>query len=165
MMVGRAASLAAAKWRAFLHLGRFEQAWLIPVLLLGLSRLLIVCLSFRRIAPWLGVHGGTQAWIPLLNPAQEQRARRIGRLVRSAARHTPWLSNCFPQAITARILLGVHAIPYMLFFGLARDQTGLKAHAWVAAGRVNVSGGAGCDGFTVVGCFYPATLARFATQN
>ena len=127
-------------------------------LLLALSRLLILCLSFRRIAPWLGIHGGTTASTPLLGSRQEQRARRIGRVVRLVARHTPWQSNCFPQAVAARILLGAHGIPYVLVFGLARDDTGLQAHAWVAAGRVRVSGGLSFDRFTVVACFFSPAL-------
>lgn len=149
------------KVRAFQRLSRFEQAWLAPVfILLGLSRALILCLSFRRLAPRLGVHAGTNAWTPLLDGRQEQRARQIGRVVRLAARHTPWRSNCFPQAVAARIVLGAHRIPYVLFLGVAREGGGLQAHAWVAAGRVRVSGGFGFDRFTVVACFVAPGLER-----
>lgn len=158
--------MPGSKMRAFLRLGRFEQVWLLPVLLLlGLSRLLILCLSFRRIAPWLGVHAGAMAWTPLLERHQEARALRIGRLLRRVARHTPWQSNCFAQAITARILLGAHGIPYNLFFGLARDHAGLQAHAWVAAGRIEVSGGRGLDRFAVVACFCAPALSRLAAAG
>ncbi|MES2018801.1 MAG: lasso peptide biosynthesis B2 protein [Pseudomonadota bacterium] len=154
------ARAAPSLWRAVTRLGCFELALLLPVLvLLGLSRLLILCLTFRRIAPWLGAQGGTLAWTPLLAPDQERRAARIGRLVLQVARHTPWQSNCFPQAVTARLLLGACGIPYNLFFGLARSDAGLAAHAWVVAGRVHVSGGASFGRFTVVACFFTRSLA------
>lgn len=141
----------------------FIKLWLLPAwLLLGVSRGLILLVSFRRLAPWLGVHDGIAAWVPLLDAVQEARALEIGRLVRLAARYTPWKSNCFPQAVTARLLLGLYRIPYTLYFGLAREpaQGEMKAHAWVAAGRVRVTGGAGFRQFTVVGCFVSPLLGH-----
>lgn len=134
----------------------FVKAWLVPVwLMLGVSRALILTVSFKRIAPWIGVHDGAATWVPLLDPTQEARAARIGRVVQMTAKYTPWVSNCFPQALTARALLGLYRVPYGLYFGLARDEASgaLHAHAWVASGRVPVTGGAGFDEFTVVGCF------------
>ncbi|MBL8482027.1 MAG: lasso peptide biosynthesis B2 protein [Rhodocyclaceae bacterium] len=134
----------------------FVLAWLLPVwLLLGGARALILTLSFRRLAPHLGRPLGANAWVPRLDPQQEQRALLIARVVYIAARHTPWISNCFPQAIAARVLLGLYSIPYALHFGLMRDPASaeMKAHAWVAAGKVRVTGGESFGQFTVVGCF------------
>lgn len=123
--------------------------------LLGLSRLIIVTLSFRRFARWLGVHDGLTPRRPVATAVQQAKARSIGRAIAIASKYTPWTSNCFPQAITARALLGVHAVPYALFFGLARDRESrdLKAHAWTVTGDVNVTGGESFSQFTVVGCF------------
>ena len=39
------------------------------------------------------------------------------------------------------------------------DPAGMKAHAWVAAGRVPVTGGVSFAQFTVVGCFVAPCLA------
>jgi hypothetical protein len=144
------------KLRSFLRYSRSEQAWFLAAWpLLGLSCLAIRALSFRRIAPCLGHRDGCP-WLPLMDSRTEARAARIGRSVRLAARYTPWESNCFPQAITARLLLGFLGIPYALFLGVARssiDGPGMQAHAWVTAGRVSVTGGHSFDRFTVVGCF------------
>jgi hypothetical protein len=144
---------------SFLRLSLREKLWFFPAwVLLGVSRLSILLVSFRRLAPRLGVHHGAAAWIPLLSFAEEQRAAELGRVVALAARYTPWESNCFPQAITARLLLGWHRINYCIYFGVARERgdsgsVRLKAHAWVAAGRVRVCGRYSFDQFTVVGCF------------
>lgn len=153
------------KARSFLRLPMSEKLYLPPAwMLLGLARLAILTVSFRRLAPWLGTSCGTCAWIPLLDAAAERRAWRIGRVVRLAARYTPWESNCFPQAVTARLLLGAHGIPYALYFGLVRDAANpgrqMKAHAWVAAGRVSVSGGRSFGDYTVVGCFVAYGLGK-----
>lgn len=133
----------------------FEQLWFAPAfLLLGLSSLAISVASFRRLAPWLGAPGAGNPWLHLLNSRDEQTALRLGRVVRLASRWTPWKSRCFPQALTARTLLGWHGVPCVVFFGLARDPaSGMKAHAWTASGRSRVTGGDGFAEFTVVAFF------------
>ena len=146
----------ARKFLSFVRLPLFTQLWLLPLwLTLGISKALIFTLSFRRLAPHLGQAMGVAPWVPLLDPAQQARALQIGRAVRLAARYTPWDSNCFPQAVAARLLLGWYGVPYALYFGLMRDAQSLemKAHAWVSAGRVAVTGGASFGQFTVVGVF------------
>lgn len=156
------------KARQFRNYSTFIKLWLLPVwLTLGFSRALILTLSFKRLAPRLGIHEGAAPWVPLLDSAQEACALEIGRVVRLAARYTPWESNCFPQAVAARLLLGLYGIPYVLYFGLARDPANgdMKAHAWVVAGRVRVAGGASFRQFTVVGCFVAPQLAAWRDRK
>ncbi len=156
------------KARSFAHRPWFEKAWFLPVwLLLGASRFVILIVPFRRLAFWLGKHEGIAPWIPLVDARAEARALSISRVVQMTARHTPWKSNCFPQAITARILLGLYGVPYSLFFGVNRnaEDVTLAAHAWVAAGRVRVTGGMSFDQFTVVGCFVSARLLPMSRQS
>ncbi|MCG6941460.1 MAG: lasso peptide biosynthesis B2 protein [Thiohalocapsa sp.] len=142
----------------------FVWLWLGPTwALLGLSRGLIALVPFRRLAPLLGTNVGVEPWVPLVSAVQAVRARLIGRSVQIAARYTPWESNCFPQAITARLLLGLYRIPFALYLGLARDRDNndLSAHAWVTAGPMHVAGGgADFERFTVVGCFVAPVLAK-----
>ena len=170
------------KARSFAGLPLFTKVWFLPTwVALGISRMLILAVPFRRLAPRLGTAQGTSAHVPLLTQSQESRARAIGRTVRLAARYTPWTSNCFPQAVVARMLLGIHRIPYAIHFGLMPDSrvgargseptdrrppgatptpapaaprsAGMRAHAWVVAGRVPVTGGHSFHQFTVVGVF------------
>ncbi|CAK0745209.1 hypothetical protein CCP3SC1_140050 [Gammaproteobacteria bacterium] len=115
---------------------------------------MILTVQFPRLATCLGVHFGNQSVIPILSTSQQIRAFHIGRVVRLTAGYTPWESNCFPQAVTARLLLGLYRIPYALFFGVAKNgESEMEAHAWVAAGPVRVTGSDGFSGFTVVGVF------------
>ena len=148
---------------------RASEQLLLPVvwLVLGFSRLLIVALPFRNFAPWLGASLGASPWLQLLSSGTETRAASIGKVVRVAARYTPWQSNCLPQAMTAAVLLRFFAIPYSFFLGVARTPNQLTAHAWVAAGRVQVTGGAGFGEFSVVCCFAhnPAPSAAPSSPN
>lgn len=147
-----------AKAAGFARQPGFVRAWFLPVWLsLGLARLLILRVPIRHYAAWLGCRSDGAPWLPLVEAADEARARAISQVVRLAARYTPWQSNCFPQAIVARFLLRLHRIPHALFLGAApADGRSLAAHAWVAAGPVRVTGGDGFGRFGVLGCFvYP----------
>ena len=152
-MIGR----LSRKVRSFGALPLFTKLWLLPVwLMLALARAAVLLLPFRRIATLLGTDTGRAAHIPLLPPMGQARALVIGRTVRLAAGYAPWQANCFAQAIVAAILLRLYGLPYTIFFGLRRaspPETGLQAHAWTAAGKVAVTGGAGVGGYTVVGAF------------
>ncbi|HXU94718.1 MAG TPA: lasso peptide biosynthesis B2 protein [Gallionella sp.] len=156
-------SIFIHKARSFARRPLFEQAWFIPVwLLLGASRLLIHIVPFRSLAPHLGKHVGSAPWVPLLDARHTITARSIRRVVEMAAKYTFWKSNCFPQAVAARVLLGLYGIPYAIFFGISRetDETAMQAHAWVVSGRIHVCGGKGFERFTVVGCFVAPWLGR-----
>lgn len=149
-------TLLVRKWRSYGHLSAFSKFWLAPIwLLLGVSKALIFTIRFQRLATRLGQPVGVAPWVPLVTPPQQARALQIGRAVRLAAKYTPWDSNCFPQAVVARLLLGWYGVPYALYFGLARDaQTReTQAHAWVMSGPVAVTGGHSFAQFTVVGVF------------
>ena len=98
---------------------------------------------------------GKSHWIALVGKHDEARAKSIAKIIGAASRLTPWNSSCLTQAMVARTLLGYYRIPYSLFFGVAQSSEDhlLKAHAWVAVGRVYVTGGNGFDQFTVLSGF------------
>ena len=133
---------------------------LIPVvfMVLGIMRASILSLPYRWYSPILGAYQKTAIYTPVLNTVQTLRARRIGRIVRATAKITPWESLCFPQALTASLMLRLAGLPYITHFGLAKNSNPdeldpLKAHAWVTAGPVAVTGGRSLRTFTVVGTY------------
>lgn len=134
---------------------------LVPIawILLGIARAMILLFQFRNLTKILGASNGIQSFVPLVTPRQLRHARRIRAAVSIAARNTPWVSNCFPQAIAARGLLGMCGVPYAVHFGLRKDSTSLhgedsmRAHAWVVSGSCDVSGGRSFHSHVTVGCF------------
>lgn len=133
----------------------WADKWLLlqAYLLLGLTRLAILTLSFRRLARALGpLQTETPADIPAEHLAA---ARRIAWAIHRAGPYTPWTSNCFPQAITGKILLRRRGIPSTLYLGVAfkEDKSELEAHAWLRCGSLYVTGGKGDEKFGVVGVF------------
>jgi len=140
----------------------FVKAWFIPTWVILISaKLAIRLIPFKRIAPLLGRSKGTACSIPLLTRSQTRRAKLVASVISSAARYVPSDSNCYPEALTAVLLLRLYGIPYAFFFGLKRDPSSdsFKAHAWAASGTVRLTGGGGFDEYTVVGCFICPRLA------
>lgn len=132
----------ARKSRSFYRLPLFVKVWFFPTLaLLLISKMMIFIFSFRRISKLLGETLGADPFLPLLRPDQKNYAVLIAMTVNLAARYLPLGKDCFPKAVTARILLGVYGVPYCVFFGVKRTGDGIKAHAWVFSGAHCVCGG------------------------
>lgn len=146
----------------FVHLGHRDQVRLVAAWsLLGLSRLAILLLPFRVVGRALGEHRDPRSDVPATVPDDLTllRAARIGAMVRLAAEHTPWRSDCYPQALTARVLLGLARVPHVVSFGVRRDGDALVAHAWVRVADGIVTGATG-HAYTEVGSFAWAPRAR-----
>ena len=142
--------------RHFAERDLFEKLWALPVWLgLGFASLMIVAVPFKYIAPRLGINCGTTKPVTTLSGAGTKRASQIGRTVKLAASYAPWRADCYPQAIMARLLLGIYRLPYTVSMGLRRDpaQGAMLAHAWVECGDVCVTGGDGNELFKPVGIF------------
>lgn len=129
---------------------------------LGVARAAVLLVPFPKLSRRFGQSMGAVALVPLATPTDSRKAALIGRAIRAVALRTPWDSNCLAQAVLARALLGLLRIPYALHLGLRSAAGGPDepiAHAWVACGRVFVTGGNGFANYAVVAVFVPADLA------
>ncbi len=123
-------------------------------ILLGLSRFIILTVSFERIARYLGP-------TRVESQAQESEshlaeARRVAWAIDSASRYTPWKSNCYPQAVSAKYLLhrrGIHSTLYMGAAFKVNKRDEMEAHAWLRCGPFYVTGGKIRSRFGVVAIF------------
>ena len=139
----------------------FVRCWYVPVwILLGLSRIAVLCLKFKVLVRILG-----EPVLPFSRPSvsstERQRAKEISWVIQSAARRTPWKSNCFAQAVAARVMLGLFDLPWVVIFGVERSRTDEKrlAHAWVNSGPVRVTGGHGERRYVFLGAFGSSSSA------
>lgn len=151
---------------------KLETAARLPfstVLLAGLAwwllwpaRAAIILIPLRRLAPIYGLDRGADTTIPTVSAVQVARARMLRTALAIAVRYSPAFANCYPQALTARLLLWSARVPHALFFGLDRSSghNGLRAHAWIMVGPVAVCGGNSFDHHTVVRCFVADFAAR-----
>ena len=122
------------------------------IISLGLSRLAVVVLPMRRIAPWLG-----QKMVESRRtnaPEQTIAAEQIAWAVKTMSGYTPWDSNCLTQAIAAKRMLQRAEIPSTIYMGVAhRGTQALEAHAWLRSGTLVVTGAREMPRYTVVSTF------------
>ena len=137
----------------FARLGPAAQAqFALSWLLLGLTRAAIALLPFAHVRRLLGEGRNDPEPLPPATPRQSRRALLIGQAVERAARHTPWRSDCYPQALSAHLQMRLARVPHTVSFGLRRVDGALTAHAWVDAAEQTVTGG-DTTTYTVVGAF------------
>ncbi len=122
------------------------------ILWLGIVRLAVVMLPFRQIVPWLGARQSATPAAPLPE-AHVHLVKRIGWAVRTAAAHLPWQAVCLPQAIAAKFMLRRRGFASTLYLGASHDGAEFKAHAWIRAGDVIVTGYQDMQRYTVVSSF------------
>jgi Transglutaminase-like superfamily len=136
-----------------------EIALVLPsIVLLGLARMAILLLPFRWYARALGGKVSQGLAARSLTPAQDAKARSIGRSVRATAAVTPWSAICLPQALAAGVLLQLHRIPHVVHFGLAPgdarpEAAPMRAHAWIVAGDRIVTGSPVLPEYRIVATF------------
>ena len=120
--------------------------------LTGIVRLAILLLPFRWLAPALGKHKQESPMIEDI--LKFETARRIGWVVETVSRYTPWESKCLVQAIVGKIMLRKRGIANTLYLGVGKDERkSLVAHAWLRCGEKMLTGGQGYRWFTIVGKF------------
>ena len=118
----------------------------------GLVRLLIVFVPFRRWAPYLS--RGKQEAPREQDVAELAAAKRIGRMIETVSRHTPWESKCLVQATVGKLMLRRRGINNTLYLGVGKDPKELLiAHAWLKCGGVIITGGHDLERFAAVGSF------------
>jgi len=135
----------------FLRRPQTEQRLFLEALFwLALSRLAILTIPFRRIAPFLGktMVETSSDFLVLDLPIQ------ISWAVRTASRYTPWESKCLAQAMAAKIMLKRRRFPSTLYLGLLKEgEKGLSAHAWLRCGDRILTGAPVHRQFKVVAAF------------
>ncbi len=76
----------------------------------------------------------------------------VGRRIDRVCDKTYWESKCLIKALTAQRILYKKDIKTTMYLGLMREDTELKAHAWLRCGQLYVTGGNG-EGYSIVAKF------------
>lgn len=117
----------------------------------GFYRFIILNRDFSKVKKSLG-HKGMESTFD--EGTNEYRvANKIGQIVRSISRYTPWESKCLVQAMTAQKLLNEKGIKSTLYLGVAKKESSMIAHSWLRCGKLFVTGGNGDLNYIRVNCF------------
>jgi hypothetical protein len=141
------------KLRAFTRLPGETRALIVEAgLALALGAVLAE-LPLRWYAGWLGEKDADHP-VAAHDPETNARVRAVGWAIRLIAGRVPFRSNCLPQAIAARALLGRRGLPVTVYFGAAfATRDSLKAHAWAQSGAITLTGNSARRGFHIVARF------------
>lgn len=145
-----------SKWQQLRHFHArpWREKWLFiqAYLGLGLAYVAIRTVPFRWLSSWFGQL--MQESDPEVAPEHVRFIRQVSWAVKRASNLTPWPSVCFPQAMTAKMLLRQRGLASTLYLGAAfNDKRNLDAHAWLRCGPFYVTGGLGHRQFEIVAFF------------
>lgn len=115
---------------------------------LGIARLCVLVLPYRWVVIVLSLRDRVDG--PSAAAETEEAIARVIWAVATAARHTPWESNCLARAIAAKVMLRRRRIGSTLSLGVRRDSEALTAHAWLSRDRSPLVGGAEAFRYAVV---------------
>lgn len=133
-------------WTKFWRLdGADKRLVLQAMLALAVARIQLTRYSFEQLAARLEAVPDLRA-----GTADARLLQRISYAIGAAAGYVPWRSDCFPQCIAARALLGKRGLASTIHLGVERvGESGLEGHAWLTcADTVVAGGGVDLDRFT-----------------
>jgi hypothetical protein len=124
-------------------------------LTLALAALVIAVCPFGRAA--------SLARPPAQARTREDEHRQAINAVRwailASARRMPWRAKCLERAFAAQWMLRRRSVPAVIHYGIANNNAGLAAHAWVRAGPFDVVGCENAGEFTEIARF-PGLASR-----
>jgi hypothetical protein len=115
-------------------------------------RFALVFLPFRKVLAWKGIIGVESPSEP--HASSEAFRKTLQSAMRLCNQYTPWSTECYTQAITARILLRRKGLPGTVYIGFQRKSDGTYAgHAWLRSYDRVITGREEMDKY-VVHSFY-----------
>ncbi len=123
------------------------------VVTLSAAAAVIRLFPLRRIAPSLGTSLGPVGFAPLANARDHALAVRLRDSIGRAGTILPFRRDCYPQALAGVMLCRLLRVPAAMHLGVKLDDGKMEAHAWLASGRVTITGRAGFATFAPVACF------------
>ena len=104
--------------------------------------------KFSEISPDLGDRMKETSF--KLKDSDTEIVRLVSYTIHVASRYTFWESQCLVKAIAGMKMLEKRGIGSTIYLGVAKEEKGLSAHAWLRSGEFYVSGSDGMENFTVV---------------
>lgn len=76
--------------------------------------------------------------------------KNVKSAMRLCDKYTFWKTECYTQALTAKILLNRNDIPCTIYIGFKKDEHGkYEGHAWLRSYDMIITGGEKLDNYTV----------------
>lgn len=102
-------------------------------------RFTFLFLSFSKVMNWLGTAGKETGDDSCME--EEEYAGRVKTALWLCNKYTPWKTECYVQALTARVLLRQKQIASTIYIGFRKgEENKFEGHAWLRCGKLIVTG-------------------------
>jgi len=118
---------------------------------LAAARVAVLFVPFRTLARRLGTPMRETPETP--GDADRATLRRVAWAIDAIGRRAPWRCKCLERAFAANRMLHRRGLASTLYFGIARRDGGVAAHAWVRSGDYYVTGGSERAHFHILSTF------------
>jgi hypothetical protein len=128
--------------------------WLLPkaIFLSVVVKAALVFFPFRIVLRWMGKIKEESEQMP--HPKSLALRKEIKKAVELCDRYTFWKTECYTQALAAKILLRGYGLPSTVYIGFCKSDDGTyKGHAWLRSYDLVVTGKASMEEFTVQSFF------------
>ncbi len=133
-------SIASRKVRSFLSIsGSGKLMFVEAVFTSAWVKITLLFFPFSRVAKWLGKANNHS----YENNTSEAliTVKRVQFALKLCDRYTPWPTECYTQALTAKLLLKRRNISGNIYFGFRKnDHNELMGHAWLKSAGIVVTG-------------------------
>ena len=121
----------------------------------AIVRVVIIFFSAAVRLHWMGKPVDHRYQISDPSADQLTTLRTVKLALSRCHRYVPWNTECYTQALTARIMLRRRQIAMLLFVGFKRQEDGpLQGHAWTSCGSYILTGyRADLSNYSINGCF------------
>lgn len=117
-------------------------------ILSALVKFTLVFLPFRKVLAWQGKINVETPAIP--DEATAGFRKTLQSAMRLCDQYTFWKTECYTQALTAKILLGRRGIPSTVYIGFHKQEDGRYAgHAWLRSYDRIITGREGMEKYTI----------------
>ena len=112
----------------------------------------LVFLPFRKVMSWQGKLGLESTSGP--DPESLGFRKSLQSAMQLCEQYTPWPTECYTLALTARILLRRRQLPGTLYIGFRKKEDGgFAGHAWLRSYDRIITGAEGMEKYVVHSCY------------
>lgn len=113
----------------------FVKAWFLSAIV----KFTLIFLPFKKVMDWQGKLNVDTPVIP--DQASLKFRQSLQSAMRLCDKYTFWKTECYTQALTAKILLNSKGLPGTLYIGFRKDeQGGYGGHAWLRSYNMIITG-------------------------
>jgi hypothetical protein len=130
----------------------FKLLFFQAIILSAFVKFSLVFLPFSKVLKWQGRSNVETPDIP--DEVSLPFRKQLQSAIQLCNKYTFWETECYTQALTAKILLNNKGIPATVYIGFKKDEKGIYAgHAWIRSYDRIITGG-GEMGNYIVHSFY-----------